>query len=122
MPPGRLSPMNIAITFRQMEATEAMRAYATEKVAKLQKFLRQPMKGHVTLSLEKRVQSAEVDVHAGGEHYHATEKTEDMYASIDKVMDKLERQIREMHGVASGKKKGAERASERLMGDGTGEE
>jgi putative sigma-54 modulation protein len=114
--------MNIAITFRQMETTEAMRAYATDKVAKLQKFLRQPMKGHVTLSLENRTHSAEVDIHAGGEHYHATEKTEDMYASIDKVADKLERQIREVHGVASARKKGAERASQKLIRDDSGEE
>ena len=41
--------MNIAITFRQMEATDAMKGYATDKVAKIQKFLRQPMKGQVTL-------------------------------------------------------------------------
>ena len=114
--------MNIAITFRQMEATEAMRAYATEKIAKVQKFLRQPMKGHVTLSLEKRLHTAEVDIHAGSEHYHAAEKSEDMYASIDKVIDKLERQIREQHGVASARKKGAERASDRLIHDETGEE
>jgi ribosome-associated translation inhibitor RaiA len=45
-----------------------------------------------------------------------------MYASIDKVADKLERQIRESHGVESGKRKGAERASERLVGGGTSEE
>jgi putative sigma-54 modulation protein len=114
--------MNIAITFRQMEATDAMRGYATDKISKLQKFLRQPMKGHVTLSLENRTQTAEVDIHSGGEHYHATERSEDMYASIDKVADKLERQIREMHGAASARKKGAERASERLLNDESGEE
>ena len=114
--------MNIAITFRQMEATEAMRGYATDKVSKLQKFLRQPMKGHVTLSLEKRIHTAEVDVHAGNEHYHATEKSEDMYASIDKVIDKLERQIREVHGVKSARKKGADRASDHLIHDESGED
>ena len=42
--------MNIAITFRQMEATDAVKGYATEKVAKLQKFLRQPLQGHVKSS------------------------------------------------------------------------
>ena len=114
--------MNIAITFLQMEATEAMRAYATDKVAKVQKFLRQPMKGHVTLSLEKRLHSAEVDIHAGSEHYHATEKSEDMYASIDKVIDKLERQIHESHGAQSARKKGADRASDHLLRDESGEE
>jgi putative sigma-54 modulation protein len=114
--------MNIAITFRQMEATEAMRGYATDKVGKLQKFLRQPMKGHVILSTEKRDHSAEVNIHAGGEHFHAHETSEDMYASIDKVIDKVERQIRETKEVQAAKKKGADRASDHLVSDDAGEE
>ena len=44
--------MNIAITFRQMNATDAVKGYATDKVGRLQKFLRQPMKGQVTLRRE----------------------------------------------------------------------
>ena len=115
--------MNIAITFRQMEATDAMKDYATEKVAKLQKFLRQPMKGQVTLSCQNhRVHCAEIDVHAGGEHYHAHETTEDMYASIDKVIDKVERQIRTVKGATTARKKGAERANDHLLAEDTGEE
>ena len=107
--------MNIAITFRQMDATDSVKGYATEKIAKLQKFLRSPLHGSVTLSCEKRLHMAEVDVHAGSDHFHAHEQSEDMYASIDKVIDKLERQIREVH--TSQKKKGAERASDRLLPD-----
>ena len=105
--------MNISITFRQMDATDAVKGYATEKVSKLQKFLRQPLHGQVTLSCQKTIHAAEVDLHSGGEHYHAHETSEDMYASIDKVIDKLERQIRDGH--AAHKKKGAERASDRLL-------
>ena len=41
--------MNIAITFRQMDATDAVKGYATEKIAKLQKFLRSPLHGSVTI-------------------------------------------------------------------------
>jgi putative sigma-54 modulation protein len=106
--------MNIAITFRQMEATEPIKDYATEKVAKMQKFLRQPLKGQVTLSCQQnRLHSAEVDVHAGHEHFHAHETSEDMYASIDKVMDKVERQIRSNKGT----KKGSDRASDYILPD-----
>ena len=107
--------MNIAITFRQMEATEAVKVYATEKVAKIQKFLRQPMKTQVTLSCQHQIHRAEADVSAGGEHYHAHEQSEDMYASIDKVVDKLERQVRAAREVATANHKGAERASDRLL-------
>jgi putative sigma-54 modulation protein len=112
--------MNISITFRQMDATDAVKGYATEKVAKLQKFLRQPLHGQVTLSCQKTLHMAEVDLHSGGQHYHAHETSEDMYASIDLVIDKLERQIRGVHGTQ--KKKGAERASDHLLPDERGEE
>src|SRR5256885_2761329 len=84
--------MNISITFRQMDATEAVKGYATDKVAKLQKYLRQPLHGTVTLSCQKTVHMAEVDLHSGSQHYHAHEASEDMYATIDKVVDKVERQ------------------------------
>lgn len=103
--------MNIAITFRQMNPTEAVKAYAQDKIGKLQKFLRQPMKGQVTLSCQNRVHSAEVDLHAGSARFHAHESSEDMYATIDMVIEKLERQIRAAHV----KQKGGERASERLL-------
>jgi putative sigma-54 modulation protein len=112
--------MNIAITFRQMEATDAVKAYTTDKVGKLQKFLRSPMKTQITLSCtQHRLHSAEVDLHSGSEHFHAHETSEDMYATIDKVMDKLERQIRGHKEERN--RKGGERASQRLVGD-VGEE
>jgi putative sigma-54 modulation protein len=103
--------MNIAITFRQMESTEPVKGYARDKVGRLQKFLRTPMSGQVKLSCQSRLHHAEVDLHSGGSHYHAHETSEDMYASIDKVIDKLERQIR----GSKSSQKGKERASERLI-------
>ena len=107
--------MNITITCRHMEATEAMKVHAKDKVSKLQKFLRQPMKGQVTLSCEKKLHHAEVDLHSGSEHYHAHEESEDMYASIDLVIDKLERQIRATRETSTSKKKGGDRASAHLL-------
>jgi putative sigma-54 modulation protein len=103
--------MNIAITFRQMEATDSVKAYANDKIGKLQKFLRQPMKSQVTVSCQGRQHIVEVDMHSGGAHYHAHETSEDMYTTLDKVADKLERQIR----AAKDTNKGGERASSRLL-------
>jgi putative sigma-54 modulation protein len=100
--------MNISITFRHVDSSEAIKAYATEKVGKLQKFLRKPMSAKVTLSLEKLKHGAEVRVSSGGEHHEAQEISDDMYASIDKVIDKLERQIRGTKGAAQSKRRGAE--------------
>ncbi|MGH7272407.1 MAG: ribosome hibernation-promoting factor, HPF/YfiA family [Polyangiaceae bacterium] len=110
--------MNISITFRHMDATEAVKVYATEKLAKLQRFLRWPMKGQVTLSCQHdRLNRVEVEIHAGHERFHAHETSEDMYASIDKVSDKIERQIVSAKDAVTGQRKGAERAAEHLSQD-----
>ncbi len=95
--------MNITITFRHMDSSSAVKAYAGEKVSKLQKFLRQPMTAKVTLSVDKLRHVAEARISSGGQHLEAKEKTDDMYASIDKVIDKLERQIRGTKGAKQAK-------------------
>ena len=105
--------MNITVTFRHVDASESIKERATEKLAKLQKFLRQPMTARVTVSLEKLLHQVEARVSSGGERYEAREATEDMYASIDKVIDKLERQIR----GSKSSQKGKERASQKLLPD-----
>lgn len=101
--------MNINITFRHMETSEAIKNYARGKLSKLQKFLRQPMAAKVTLSLDKLLHVAETRISSGGAHLEAKEVGDDMYASIDKVIDKLERQIRGSKGAQRAKKRrGAE--------------
>lgn len=89
--------MTITITFRHMNATEAVKSYAHEKIAKLQKFLRQAMSAQVTLSIEGLEHIADVGITSGDNHFQATERSNDIYASIDTVHDKLERQIRSKH-------------------------
>ncbi|HEY8039609.1 MAG TPA: ribosome-associated translation inhibitor RaiA [Polyangiaceae bacterium] len=114
--------MNIAVTFRHMMATDAVKGYATEKVSRMQRFLRAPMKSQVTLSCQQdRLHKVEVEIHSGPSRFHAHETSEDMYASIDKVIDKIERQILSAKEAVTAKKKGAERASSRLLPD-VGEE
>jgi ribosome hibernation promoting factor len=100
--------MNISITFRHMDTSEAIKTYAKEKIAKLQKFLREPMTAKVTLSLDKLRHSAETRISSGGAHLEARETSDDMYASIDKMIDKLERQIRGNKGAAQSRKRRGE--------------
>lgn len=97
--------MNITITFRQLDASEAIKGYASDKCGKLQKFLRRPMSARITLSLDKLKHMAEARISSGGAHYEARAGTNDMYASIDKVMDRLERQIRGNNGAVQAKKR-----------------
>jgi putative sigma-54 modulation protein len=104
--------MNITITFRHIDGTEAVKGYAHDKVAKLQKFLRQAMTAQVTLSEEGLDRVADVRIQSGGHTYHAAERKEDMLASIDLVIDKLERQIKSDKGASVAKKHGAMSAGE----------
>lgn len=102
--------MNIAITFRHLEVSDAIKGYATEKIAKLQKFLRAPMRARVTLSLEDKSHGCEVEVNAGANHFVASEWGEDMYACIDRVLAKLERQVTGAHSSNVSRRKGADSA------------
>ena len=104
--------MNIAITFRHIESTEGLKEACNEKVGKLQKFLRKPMKASVTLSVEKGQQIAEVNINAGSEHYTAKDTGENMYASLDRVCDKLLHQMQHAKTVKVGSKRGSMSAGE----------
>jgi putative sigma-54 modulation protein len=100
--------MNISITFRHMDPSEAIKRYASAKLAKLQRFLRQPMTGKVTVSIDRLKRIVEARISSGGEHLEAKESKDDMYAAIDLVMDKLERQIRAVKGAAESRRRGGD--------------
>ena len=89
--------MLIELTFRNLEASDAIKAYAHEKLAKLDKYLRPPAEAHVAFSVERRLHCVDVSVHEGGGHYQGRAEEQDMYASIDLVVDKLLRQLHKNH-------------------------
>lgn len=97
--------MNISITFRHMDTSEAVTKYASGKLAKLQRFLRSPLTGRLTFSVDRKKHMVEARISSGGEHVEAHQSSDDMYASIDSVMDKLDRQIRGHKGLARAKRR-----------------
>ncbi len=87
--------MQIAVTFRHMEASEPVRAYAEEKVSRVKKYIDEPIDAQVVLSVEKKIRhNAEVIILAKGITIKGSEETNDMYAAIDAVVDKIERQLK----------------------------
>ncbi len=86
--------MQINITGHHVEVTPALRAYVTEKMQRLIRHFDQVNSIHVILNVEKLQQQAEATVNAGGHTIFATETAMDMYASIDGLIDKLDRQVR----------------------------
>lgn len=102
--------MNVSITFRHMDASEAIKKHAAAKLGKLQKFLRQPMTAKVTISVDKLKHVAEARISSGGAHLEAKESSDDMYASIDRMIEKLERQVRVTKGAAEARRRTAKKA------------
>lgn len=85
--------MQVNVTFRHMEPSDAVREYAVEKIKRIEKYLQPPVEVHVILEVDKFMHRAEINLTAKGVHISAEEVTSDMYAAIDKVADKLERQV-----------------------------
>lgn len=85
--------MQLAVTFRNIESREALREYLQEKLSKLKKYLDFPIEANVVLAVEKHRHIAEVTLVANRLTINAQEETEDMFAAIDRVTEKLERQI-----------------------------
>jgi len=85
--------MRIAFTFRNLESSDALKNYATDKIKKLQKYLHSPLDAEVTLSLEGHEHCIDINLTSSGHVYMGTDASEDMYASIDRVTDKIRTQV-----------------------------
>jgi len=90
--------MQIDFHFRNMESSDAMKSHTADKLAKLDKYLRPPAEAHVTFEVERRLHCVDVVVSASGERFQGRAEGEDMYASIDIVIDKLLRQLHRVRG------------------------
>lgn len=86
--------MQVNITFRGIDPIDSLKSYAREKVERVNKYLDKAGDAHVVLSLERHLQNADITIHSGSFVLRGREKSEDMYASLDLAMDKIERQLR----------------------------
>ncbi|MFL5321501.1 MAG: ribosome hibernation-promoting factor, HPF/YfiA family [Myxococcaceae bacterium] len=86
--------MQVNITFRGIDPIDSLKTYAREKVERVNKYLDRAGDAHVVLSLERHLQNADITIHSGPFVLRGREKSEDMYASLDLAMDKIERQLR----------------------------
>jgi len=86
--------MQVSITGHHVELTEPLKAYVGDKLQHLKHSFDHVLDVHVVLSVEKFRQRCEVSMQANGINIHGSHETEDMYASIDGVVDKLNRQLK----------------------------
>ena len=85
--------MQINLTCRHVDVTESLKDYVDTKFAKLERHFDHINNVHVILNVEKLVQKAEATMHVNGGELFAPSEHNDMYAAIDSLIDKLDRQV-----------------------------
>ena len=86
--------MDITYYFQNLEASDAIKDYCRAKIEKLSAHFNKLLSTDVRCKVEKIHHVVEITILADGDRFIATERHEDMYAAIDLVEDKLEKQIR----------------------------
>ena len=87
--------MQFSVTFRRMEATEALKDYAKDRIQRIRKYFPDPIAAHIVMSTERYNHRVDVNLQLhNGLTIAGHESTENMYSSIDLVMAKIERQVR----------------------------
>lgn len=86
--------MQTSVTFRHMNASDALRDHAIDKVKRLSKYLDDKADAHLVLSTERYLHKAEININAHGLIICAKELSSDMYNSIDRAVEKIEKQVK----------------------------
>ena len=85
--------MNLTISGHHLEVTPAIREYVMNKLERVRRHFDQVIDVGVVLSVEKLRQRAEINLHLPGKDLHCEATEEDLYAAIDLLIDKLDRQV-----------------------------
>ncbi len=108
--------MLVTVKGKNVEVTDALKRYAEKKVQKLEKYFKDIKEAQVIQSVQRNWHIVEVQLEGDGILLRGEERTDDMYASIDLVVEKLERRVQRFKGKLYGKatiKGPRERAAER---------
>jgi len=85
--------MKIDLSGHHVDITDSLRTYVNEKIGRLEQHFDRVTDVHVVLSVEKQAQKAEATILVKGNKIFAHAENADMYAAIDSLSDKLDRQI-----------------------------
>lgn len=86
--------MNVNVAARHMELTDALKSYVENGLDRIRVHFDKVTSADVVLAIEKHRHIAEINVHANGLRVHSRESSHDMYASVDAVLEKLDKQVR----------------------------
>ena len=86
--------MKVDVTGHHVDVSAALRDYVTTKLDRVERHFDHLTRAHVVLTVEKTEQKAEATIHVSGGTVHALATGQDMYAAIDGLADKLDRQVK----------------------------
>jgi len=86
--------MQLSVTGHHVEVTPSLRGYVEKKLERIGRHFDQVIDVHCVLTVEKLRQKAEATLHVSGNAIHAVATKEDMYAAIDLLADKVQRQLK----------------------------
>ena len=98
--------MQIDVTGHHIDITPALKDYVTGKFERLARHFDKFTNAHVILSVEKLRQTAEATINLNGANLFANAEEEDMYAAIDALIDKLDRQALKHKEKITGRRRG----------------
>lgn len=107
--------MHTSVTFKNLEPSDHLRAYVSDKLNRFDKYLDNPAEANVVLSIEKFRHCAEITINGDRLVINGKEETNDMYPAIDMVLDKLESQIKRSKAKIRNKRGSAKAKSSRQM-------
>jgi putative sigma-54 modulation protein len=85
--------MNLSVSGHHLEVTAAIRTYVHSKLERVSRHFDHVIDAHVILTVDKQRQKAEVTLHVRGKDLHCECEDADLYAAIDLLADKLDRQV-----------------------------
>ncbi|MGB5284019.1 MAG: ribosome-associated translation inhibitor RaiA [Polyangiales bacterium] len=97
--------MRISYTFRNMESSDAIKSHASDKIGKIQKYMRAPLHAEFTFSTERHLHRVDLNLTGDGHQYAGHGQSEDMYTTIDQVVDKIDRQVRDMKATETNRRR-----------------
>ena len=86
--------MQTSVTFKNIDPSDHLKAYVSDKLDRFDKFLDNPAEANVVLAVEKFRHIAEINIAGDKLTIMGSEETNDMYSAIDMALDKLEKQIK----------------------------
>lgn len=90
--------MQLNVSGHRLEVTPAIRAYVSSKLGRIERHFDQVIDAHVILSAHKLHQKAEVTLRVSGKDLHCASSEPDLYAAIDRLADKVDRQLLKYKG------------------------